>query len=189
MITVYRNPRKTELTDMTIDELWECIDCLKLWKYVDCLKIKTRTRLIKLIEEVCSDRLTSLLHRISIGSYENSQTLWIDCPEFKHQYNSLKKVADCGWYEIGSNTQNSIEFLYNKEEDYTDMDDDIQCIWNNQNVSGYNAKLDKMDEVTIAITFLETRELYVKLRYLFIDDICNYCIKLFCNLLTNIIIK
>ena len=207
---MYRNPRKNGLTNMTLDELWECIDCLKIdrssivgtgadieiiWerpiRFIEYENIVTKKDLIKRIGKIVTgkSKFASSFHRISIGSYETSQILWIDCPEIKYQYTSLNKLSD-GRYQVTSNSRDNIKF-----RDYTD----IQCIWNTLE---HNAKL---EEMTRAIIFLETRELYVKLKYLFFDDmfshnigsycdIFNYCTGLYCNLLginklSNIVVK
>jgi hypothetical protein len=212
MITLYRNPRKNGLKHMTIDELWECVDCLNInksyiiatgpsieiihdpvsnkIKYIHHECVITKSDLIKRINKVVTGKelYQKLLHRICIESYRTSQVLYIDCPEFKPEYTSLNKIPWPGCnYKV-----NGIEFLYyiDDEVDYSDMDGNIQCIWNHVN---YDKRLKKMDELSRAIVFLETRELYVKLKCLFYyyEDIYIYYIYLYCDSknIRNFIVK
>lgn len=197
MLTLHNNPLRENFGQLTVAQLWECINDLKIDKSTIIPTGKKgniiRKDLVKRLNPLVNSQFTfkQYLYRISIGSYKIKQTLWVHSPVCLNKYTSLKKVSECKnceKYELEDNEGHTKEITYNN----TNLWGDTFLGWCGPN------QPNELDKLRKGIIWLETRELYVKIKEVLykyvIFDVLKYCIMLYSetldmNILTNIVVN
>jgi hypothetical protein len=154
-----------------------------LWKYLDKIGIDRSTikgtgkngRIHKSDLYFRIEEFDRKFVRVSVGSYKTDRMLWIDIERSIFEYGSLKKISENEIYEIYE-TDRVSPTAWSRRKLYDTTDYRWQNLGTTEGTIGLN-KLRK------AIIFLETRELYVKIKHFFIDcllcgmdDVIQYCI-------------
>lgn len=180
MLTLYRNKRKGNLNQMRIDELYQCIDCLHLDKdqikgtgvkgrilkkdLVDYLKVHTRDKY----------ELDDKLSQVYIELPGTKQKYWVDHNYFLDYFPGGQTIiftrASDQYFEITKQNSKG-KFISSKKHHRSEK---------------------QISKLISYIIYLETRELYVKIKHLYpylLPDIIKYCMIRYCHLLGNDLVR
>lgn len=182
MITLYHNKRKGTFNQMRIDELYQCINCL----YLDKSKIQgtgskdriLKNDLINYLKIYVKDKeeFGDKLAQICIELTGSTQKYWVDHKDFLSYFPGICTLI----------------FKTIPNGEYCEI---IELGWKNKFVcSKKHHKSEKeFDLLVKCTTFLETRQLYVKIKQFCVNDllidVIRYCMLFYCDLLGNDLVR
>lgn len=173
MIPIYREKRKGTLAQMRVDELKQCFTCLGL----DRTEVKgtglkgrvVKDDLVKYLKIHVKDKyeMEQKLGQVCVEVFGSNQKYWVDHCNFLHQYPGghnliFKSILSDEYYEIS------------------------RLGWKGAKVSSklYPKSQPELNKLIKCLTYLETRELYVKVKYLcvakLLPELVRYATSLYC---------
>lgn len=200
---------------MSIDELWECVDCLRFNRskvkgtgpcletcensveHVEHNNVVTRVDLLNFLNRAAEPGsgypLEIYLHRICVEA--ENQRVYVNCSDILYQYTTFKRMYGYKgrWnYAFFKNDKEYVGIWHSKK--YPDMLEEFsggnKGVWTEFSTPLLRSdKAKKIGNLSRAIKFLEIREMYLWIERIFDShkDLCYYCINTYHKYVGNVL--